>query len=149
MKSENRLVFMSRLRSMLLRAGVILITLLAWFSISNHCAIGALGSQATVTMHGACHESSPPPAESPGKGEQSPCCKILRATLVKLSTPWPASDLAAFSLQTYFTTLVVFPELLHSPTPLESDTGPPFCGSFAESVLQRSILAHAPPLFLS
>ena len=29
--------------------------------------------------------------------------------------------------------------------PLELDTGPPFAGSFAESVLQRSILAHAPP----
>ena len=31
----------------------------------------------------------------------------------------------------------------------ELDTGPPFAGSFAESVLQRSILAHAPPVFLS
>ena len=33
--------------------------------------------------------------------------------------------------------------------PLELDTGPPFAGSFAESVLQRSILAHAPPVSLS
>jgi hypothetical protein len=28
-------------------------------------------------------------------------------------------------------------------------TGPPSVSSFAESVLQRSILAHAPPVFLS
>ncbi len=34
-------------------------------------------------------------------------------------------------------------------SPLELDTGPPFAGSFAESVLQRSILAHAPPVLLS
>ena len=33
--------------------------------------------------------------------------------------------------------------------PLELDTGPPFARSFAESVLQRSILAHAPPVSLS
>ena len=34
-------------------------------------------------------------------------------------------------------------------SPLELDTGPPFAGSFAESVLQRSVLAHAPPVSLS
>jgi hypothetical protein len=27
----------------------------------------------------------------------------------------------------------------------ELDTGPPFAKTFAESILQRSILAHAPP----
>jgi hypothetical protein len=73
-----------------------------------------------------------------------PCCKLLRATVVKDSASVVQNGLI-FSLQPYFVGFIVFPEQLHWPQSFELDTGPPFSGSFAESVLQRSILAHAPP----
>ena len=77
-----------------------------------------------------------------------PCCKLLRATVIKDCTSVVQNGLT-FSLQPYFVGFIVCPEQLHWSQSFELDTGPPFSGSFAESVLQRSILAHAPPFVLS
>jgi hypothetical protein len=123
-------------------AAVIVIT---WFSISNHCVLGALiaahTQSAAAQMH--CHDNRPPPAND--GDEEMPCCKILRATITAQAKilqgpsidllplqPWiPAEPVAADNRQIRCESS-------------ELDTGPP-AASFAESVLQRSILAHAPP----
>lgn len=124
-----------------------MLTIGAWLSISNHCALGALialeAKNSAAPMR--CHENQPSPAKS--GDEQTPCCRVLKAiTIAKvnlaadtndfiLAEP-PAGDLAFSIWQAHTHTL-------------ELDTGPPKAVSFSESVLQRSILAHAPPFSLS
>lgn len=130
------------------RSATILISIVAWFSISNHCALGALTSKKSAPVHAACHEDSPAPTKSPAKGESFPCCKMLRATL-PAAIGVSAHDSSAFELQPMFAGLVKFAEEFRAVEWFELGTGPPFARSFAESVLQRSILAHAPPLSLS
>jgi hypothetical protein len=130
------------------RTSITVLTMVAWFAISNHCALAAFETKQNVAAHALCHGSAPAPSKLPVKSEEMPCCKLLRATLIKDDASVVENALA-FSLQPYFVGLIVFPEHLHWPQSFELDTGPPFRGSFAESVLQRSLLAHAPPFFLS
>lgn len=122
--------------------------MMAWFSISNHCVLGGFIAAETHTgtkapMH--CHGDRPVPSK--GGGEPTPCCKVLKAIAVaKISVgasqldfvlkEYPTGELAAGTWRAHIHTL-------------ELDTGPPRALSFTESVLQRSILAHAPPLSLS
>jgi len=128
---------------------VVLLTLLAWFSISNHCALGALTvaktRSATAPMH--CHGNQPAPSKKSNE-EEMPCCKMLRATVTSEAKIVEVTSKNFVPIQDW-----IVAELISAPatqlSPLELDTGPPFADSFAESVLQRSILAHAPPLSLS
>jgi hypothetical protein len=129
-----------------MRSSTVAIMAAAWFAISNHCALAVVEGGQSVTAHAACHGNESAPTKTPAKGAQGPCCKVLRATLVKSASV--AADTLAFSLQPYFVGIVVFPKQLHWPQSFELDTGPPFSTSFAESVLQRSILAHAPPFIV-
>ncbi|PZR79253.1 MAG: hypothetical protein DLM52_01335 [Chthoniobacterales bacterium] len=145
MEPQNRIRVVTTRNSTPLRASVVLVTLFAWFAISNHCVLGMLESAKAAVTHAACHESERTPSKSPCQDEQSPCCKNLRATLVDLSIPLVSFDASAFALQPYLVGLIRFPEQRDLLRPLELDRGPPFSVSFAESVLQRSILAHAPP----
>jgi hypothetical protein len=125
-----------------------MLTLVAWFSISNHCALAAFEGSQSVAVHASCHGSTPAPSKVPAKGGQTPCCKLMRATVVRDSASVAEKTLTLL-LQPYFVGLIVFPEQLYWPQSFELDTGPPLARSFAESVLQRSILAHAPPFSLS
>ena len=141
---------MRRARDKAIRISVVLTTIVAWLSISNHCAVGGMVAaktqSPTAQMH--CHGNQSSPSKKSSE-EEMPCCKVLRATLVQLANSVPAYDFSAFSLQPYFADLILFPYQTHTPPTFELDTGPPFSGSFAELVLQRSILAHAPPVSLS
>jgi len=77
-----------------------------------------------------------------------PCCKTLRATITSEAKVVEVESKNFVPIQDW-----IVAELISAVntqlSPLELDTGPPFAGSFAESVLQRSILAHAPPVSLS
>jgi len=128
----------------------VLISAIAWFAISNHCALAAFNSTAdALAVHARCHGNAPTPAKEQ-HDEQLPCCKVLRATVAQniqaddnIDKLWQPIDYAKnvdASSISRIASAVVSTEL---------DTGPPFADSFAESVLQRSILAHAPPLSLS
>jgi hypothetical protein len=120
----------------------VLIAAFGWLAISNHCVLGMVGSVKAVAAAPACHGVP----HAPGKSDrdQAPCCKVLRAT-IELSKPLVAYDSSNFSLQPDLAGLIILVDHLASLRPLELDTGPPPYESFAESVLQRSILAHAPP----
>jgi hypothetical protein len=128
---------------------VVAVTLLAWFSISNHCALGALGGPKAEVAHASCHGSPVAPSDTPTKGESSPCCKNLRATLPTLAKVPTIGEIAAFNFDAYFARPFSFLSEFQVYLLLELDTGPPGAPTFAESVLQRSILAHAPPVSLS
>jgi hypothetical protein len=126
---------------------LIVVMMAAWFAITNHCVLGAmiaLGAKApTAQMH--CHGSSPAPAQN--GDEQTPCCKVLKAvTIAKISAASNTVDFVLNDYPAYQLGTAVFHGQMHT---LGLDTGPPDALSFSESVLQRSILAHAPPLSLS
>ena len=77
-----------------------------------------------------------------------PCCKMLRATLAGEANVVKVASQNLVPIQDWIVAELI--SAAETPlSPLELDTGPPFAGSFAESVLQRSILAHAPPVSLS
>jgi hypothetical protein len=136
---------MNLLRHRLIRWPVVLIGCVAWFAIANHCALGALQVSADAPMP-SCHES--PESKAPAKHDEQEnveCCKILRATLLTFAKPVGSLDLAGFVPFLLLATEIPVRLQLPARSPLELDTGPPCASTFAEIVLQRSILAHAPP----
>lgn len=133
---------MKSLRHPALRLLIVLIAAFGWLAISNHCVLGMVGSAKAIVAPPACHGVPHAPGKS--DSDQAPCCKVLRAT-IELSKPLVAYDSSNFSLQPDLAGLIILADHLSSLRPLELDTGPPLYESFAESVLQRSILAHAPP----
>ena len=118
--------------------------MLAW----NHCALAEfmpVAQEAVATSH--CHGSSDAPA--PEKKERdcdgSKCCDALSApslAFAKSIVSYDASHFVAADYRAFEQS--VFGCEYEAPI-AEIDTGPPRSDSFAESVLQRSILAHAPP----
>lgn len=130
----------------ILRTTVAGVALLAWFSISNHCALATVESTIGTGIHLACHGNGSAPAKPAGHPDTTPCCKILRATLLNLSKSAPAYDPSLLLLDPYFVGSVALPSETVANLPLELDTGPPFARSITELIFQRSILAHAPPL---
>jgi hypothetical protein len=122
----------------------VLIAIVAWLSLSNHCA---LGLTFPVAEPAASADSGCPMHPSPVKKKPAanlPCCKDIRAVLAKnvtVATP----GLRLIGSHAYATE--IFPPVHRISSDIENlDTGPPGCFSFAESVLQESMLSHAPPV---
>jgi hypothetical protein len=121
-----------------------LVTIAAWFCLSNHCALGlALSAPEadTTAETGGCPMHSAPVKKDPAP--KTPCCKGIRAVVAKVvkTAGNPARTIRTHTFAAY---AVVPPSRF--PTVVELlDTGPPHSISFAESVLQESMLAHAPP----
>ena len=128
------------------RVAVSLIAILAWLAASNHCAIGATDPShvANAPAHAHCpgHHSS----HEGDRGDEMECCKSFPPASVDAGKNLVSYDSNFFVLQLYLVSALLAPESSASDLrPLELDTGPPFSFSFVESVLQRSLLAHAPP----
>lgn len=137
---------MNLFRSRLVRLPIVAIGTVAWLAISNHCLIATIEGAAKMPMPG-CHGTSPA-KQSPGNHDQKSgvvCCKILRATLLTLSSNLVAADTLSFAAPDYVVARISAADESRLTPIIEWDTGPPGADSFAESVLQRSILAHAPP----
>ena len=135
------------LRSTAIRTAGALLALFAWFSVFNHCALGAVAvavpkttSKATCPFHSKAPEK---------KSNDVTCCKVLRATLATIpkSVSRDTFQFSNIDLPATESALLQMPRLVLA-TPYH-DTGPPGKNSFIESVLQRSLLAHAPPVSLS
>lgn len=135
----------------LFQATVSILAIVAWFGITNHCALGAAAAaqmqSPMAQMH--CHGTQPSPSKKSGDDE-TPCCKVLRATLADQGKIVQVASKDFLPFQNWIIAEVIFADKaqLHRAL-LGLDTGPPFAASFAESVLQRSVLAHAPPSSLS
>jgi len=130
----------------MLRAPIVLLAVLAWLAVSNHCALAALDGSTAMIAAPSCHGTQDGRAPTKQKQEGDvECCKVLRATLPGLAKNLAPPIASAFVIPAYFITLFSASEQRPPLRPLESDTGPPASISFAETVLQRSLLAHAPP----
>jgi hypothetical protein len=126
------------------RSTVVVLSLTAWFLLSNHCALGliAASSEATPEPEGCPMHSAPAKKKPVSK---TPCCKDVRAVVAKWVTK-------AMPLVSQFTGPSDYAaEIFRLPPRIAMeigglDTGPPGCVSFAELVLQESMRAHAPPV---
>jgi len=121
-------------------------TLIAWFVLSNHCALGGMGSRSSVQqVHGCCHNGGGPPVKEPtdgGKGTE--CCKSIHATvsagakLADIPPPLCAAD-------PFITSMFAGGLRIQEVEAAFGDTGPPAALSFSELVLHRSLRSLAPP----
>ena len=118
--------------------------LLSWFVITNHCALARIQAQLAADDEApCCHLQKQAPEKEVPCQEMAQCCKAVKA-----SRPGKAEvkfDKASFKIH-YFAILQVLAAQSAPPAPeLVFDHGPPRAVSFAESVLQHSLLSHAPP----
>lgn len=133
-----------------LRALVVAVMLAGWLVASNHCALGALLAKGTEVSGAQVsgHEHCCPEHSDSGKKKDSDspnaCCKSLQAVSA-LSKSDARHDETLFAVQSFPASAAAVSGRFVASSPLALDTGPPKSASFAESVLQRSILAHAPP----
>jgi hypothetical protein len=127
------------------RWATVLLTITAWILLSNHCALG-LSCAVVDSDSGGCPMHSAPAKEKPTA--YLPCCKELRAITSHAAKSVAAVATQLVGAQDYVAEIVLVPpRVVFQPVSL--DTGPPRSLSFAESVLQRSVLAHAPPAVFS
>jgi hypothetical protein len=124
------------------RGAIVAVAICSWFAISNHCVFAALATNDTASRECPFHSK---PKEKPSTGAQ--CCKILRAVASVATKSWTRDD-AKFSEadHSYDERALITAYLQTTLAPLFLDTGPPDAHSFAELILQRSLLAHAPPV---
>ena len=128
------------------RLVTVIITASAWFLISNHCALAELqrAAKTKASCHLPCCDDQAPVKNKTDNATE--CCKTLHATLSGATKDFAGYDTSLFAPQLYFIGSVISANDSRPIPVLELDTGPPFVRTFAESVLQRSILAHAPPV---
>lgn len=126
---------------------VALITAVVWFLAANHCAVACLLPQSGASSE---HEHCPPSDAPTNSGQPAGCdslncCKSLSAPAT-FAKKLAGYDKAFYRLKDYVVSEFIFPSDQHDALISELDTGPPPAHWFAESVLQRSLLAHAPPV---
>ena len=120
----------------------------AWLFASNHCALAAVESPAKAAAEHACCHSDKGAAQTPGHSTQ--CCKALAAP-VPNAIAAPAVHLQELQPAWLQAARVeASAEVPISAVDLASATGPPRGAlSFALLILNRSLLAHAPPHFVA
>jgi hypothetical protein len=127
----------------IVRSASVAIAICSWIAISNHCAFAAIATTIDSTQSACPFHSKPAKQQS----SQVQCCKILRGIVFAQSKVWARDD-AKFSDSVLCTEKsAAFASSSRTLVPLFLDTGPPGTRSFAELILQRSLLAHAPPFF--
>ena len=138
-------------RAIALHWVTVTLVVLSWLALSNHCALGlamvANHGTEEVSTHDCCAGTTPSQPE-PIRKSAAPCCKTLQIVPVAPTEapPWNAIRLPGASIDLLST--LVEPPAFPASSYLFLDTGPPKVRTFAETVLQRSLLSHAPP-FLS
>ena len=120
--------------------------LLSWLILTNHCALGMMRpTRKAEVEHSCCHGGSHKPANKAPEVPQQ-CCKDIKASLASVDAKLhlPAEEYV------FFIALIFPRELLQSVAMVSFEHGPPppRAVSFAELVLQRSLLSHAPPQFV-
>ena len=122
---------------------IVLVAICAWLAVSNHCAFAALARTSDSAESGCPFHSQPAKPQPPPSGIQ--CCKILRAVIPVVAKSWARDDGKLSGVDFRIDEFALIAHLHTAPAPLLLDTGPPEAHTFAELILQRSLLAHAPP----
>jgi hypothetical protein len=127
-----------------MRGAIVVVAICSWFAISNHCAFAALATKTDTASTECPFHSKPAKQEKPSTGAQ--CCKILRAVASVPPKSWARDDAKLSGADGYCgerALVIAASQTMLVPLPL--DRGPPGAHSFAELILQRSLLTHAPP----
>jgi hypothetical protein len=121
------------------------IAICSWIAVSNHCAFAAVAMENDKAQTECPFHSKP--AKPKEQSSQVQCCKILRAIVFAKTKDWARND-AKFCDVNFPVLVDAFVACsLRAVAPLLLDTGPPLRAfSFAELILQESLLANAPPL---
>ena len=122
--------------------------ILAWIFASNHCALAVVESLAkAASEHACCHSDKEAPHPL---GSSTQCCEALAAPVPnaiaapavhwqELQPAWLQTERAEGSAGVPISALDFAP-----------NTGPPLRAlTFALLILNRSLLAHAPPHFVA
>jgi hypothetical protein len=120
--------------------------MISWLIATNHCAFGLMKPTARAgAVHAHCHGGKSAPGEETPVDGMRECCKSIHGAPVPENVE-AKFDATKSQLQLFALLQLLVPEI--SERALSSfvfDHGPPRAVSFAESVLQRSLLSHAPP----
>ncbi len=123
----------------------------SWLYCTGPCAFGWVSEQGNAAVAecdaGGCSSCGVDPQPAGQDGDSPGClatCGQLRIAIVPEAAKIPLWDGVAIGW------LASASPALHAPLPViihwsALDTGPPFAWSFAELVLQKSLLSHAPP----
>jgi len=125
---------------------VVAIAICSWFAISNHCAFAAVATK-TDSAQSECPFHSKP-AKQKQEPSQLQCCKTLRAVVFGQTKSSARDDANFFDIDLCVEEFAHLALSDYTQAPLPLDTGPPGARSFAELILQRSLLAHAPPFLI-
>jgi hypothetical protein len=130
-------------------ATVAVVTVLAWFTGTNHCLLGLMGRP----QNGACLVSHcPEHAKKSGDPGQGPsgmlaCCQGLQSANLEVAKAKIVFSPVLVGIQLFAVRDVFLPEAPESILlNMEYDTGPPASNSFLATVLKRSLRENAPPL---
>ena len=135
---------------MTLRGATAALVAVSWLAVSNHCALGLAAiethsSDAVSAQAHDCCASEVPGQPKPAKDPATPCCKTLQALSVSPAKSFEASVTIFFGDPLACSTPTIATPRVASVAYRFLNIGPPGGKTFAESVLQRSLLAHAPP----
>ena len=125
------------------RSLIAAITICSWIAVSNHCAFAAVAPETDKAQTECPFHSKP--TKQKEQSSQVQCCKILRAVVPTIAKSWTRSDSVFSDIDFPFKDCRLLAHFRDALAPLLLDTGPPDAHSFAELILQRSLLAHAPP----
>jgi len=130
-------------RSRIVQLAIVPFMMFSWIAISNHCAFGAVATKSEPSQSECPFHSKP--AKQKEQSTQIQCCKTLRAVVTTLAKSWTRNDTDFSDVDLCFKEFALIAYSRSQPAPLFLDTGPPGASTFAELILQRSLLAHAPP----
>jgi hypothetical protein len=129
-----------------LRFATVVVMAISWLALVNHCELGAATAPKPAQTHSCCDKDNAAD-KAPLKNDQHKsieCCKAGHPAISQIAKK-PVNRDFSWTEHLHVIALLPFPDGSPATAVPELDTGPPFAGSFAEVVLQRSILAHAPP----
>jgi len=126
-----------------MRSLIAAITICSWIAVSNHCAFAAIAMQINKAEIECPFHSKP--AKQKEQSSQVQCCKILRAVIFSKTKDWARDDAKFCDANFPVQACVLLAYSTRDVAPLFLAPGPPGAFSFAELILQQSLLAHAPP----
>ena len=129
-----------------MRSLIAAITICSWIAVSNHCAFAAIAMEINKAETECPFHSKP--AKQKEQSSQVQCCKILRAVIFSKTKDWARDDAKFCDANFPVQACVLLAYSTRDVAPLLLDTGPPGAFSFAELILQQSLLAHAPPVLV-
>ena len=132
-----------------LRLATVVVMTISWLALVDHCELAAATAPKPAQTHSCCGKVNVGD-KAPLKDHQHKsiaCCKGGHPAISPIAKKPVKKDFSS-TAHFYVIALVPFPDDSSATAVPKLDTGPPFAGSFAEVVLQRSILAHAPPYLI-